>query len=440
MNFVDYTRVAGADVEGRKPIGLRLIASLTRIRYQLGAGLLLGVFLPVLIRNNFERFPDTINSYDNSFFGTLVALLIGFMIFRKVSALPGASSFANIIPAFVTSYGIVVACFFILRLQYSRTQFATSFLLVVLCFMGIAYLLSRYRQAQFVLVTDKPLSRYRRIRGVDWLRAPDRITATRLRHLPLVVDFQSDMIDADWERYLAEEAIAGRLVYDRRQVVESLQGRVTIKHLSENSFGHLAPDSIYAPAKRYIDIVCAVIALSLLAPVLILIALAIRLDSRGPALFRQTRMGYRGKPFTVLKFRSMRELQADNRTRDTDMTLSDDDRITRVGQFLRRTRLDELPQIVNILRGEMSWIGPRPETLRLSQWYEDELPFYRYRHIVRPGITGWAQVNQGHVTSVDDVREKLEYDFYYVKYFSLWTDILIAIKTIGVVLSGHGSK
>ena len=151
-------------------------------------------------------------------------------------------------------------------------------------------------------------------------------------------------------------------------------------------------------------------------------------------------MGYRGKPFTVLKFRSMRELQADNRTRDTDMTLSDDDRITRVGQFLRRTRLDELPQIVNILRGEMSWIGPRPETLRLSQWYEDELPFYRYRHIVRPGITGWAQVNQGHVTSVDDVREKLEYDFYYVKYFSLWTDILIAIKTIGVVLSGHGSK
>jgi lipopolysaccharide/colanic/teichoic acid biosynthesis glycosyltransferase len=88
----------------------------------------------------------------------------------------------------------------------------------------------------------------------------------------------------------------------------------------------------------------------------------------------------------------------------------------------------------------MSWIGPRPETLRLSEWYESEIPFYRYRHIVRPGITGWAQVNQGHVTSVEDVREKLEFDFYYVKHFTLWTDLLILVKTVIVVLTGHGSK
>ncbi|MEL7547226.1 MAG: sugar transferase, partial [Pseudomonadota bacterium] len=348
--------------------------------------------------------------------------------------------FANIIPAFMTSYGLVLACFFFLRLDYSRAQFGTSFLLVVICFMGIAFILSRYRRAEFVLVTDKPLSNFRRVRGIDWIRAPDRVTATRYRHLPLAVDFQSDTVDADWERYLAEEAIAGRLVYDRRQVVETLEGRVTIKHLSENSFGHLAPDSIYAPAKRYIDIVCALIALVLFAPIMLVLAILIRLDSRGPALFRQSRMGYRGKPFTVFKFRSMQELPLGDASRVSDMTANDDDRITRIGRFIRRTRLDELPQIFNILRGEMSWIGPRPETLRLSHWYEGELPFYRYRHIVRPGITGWAQVNQGHVTSVDDVREKLEYDFYYVKYFSLWTDILIAIKTIGVVLTGHGSK
>jgi lipopolysaccharide/colanic/teichoic acid biosynthesis glycosyltransferase len=122
------------------------------------------------------------------------------------------------------------------------------------------------------------------------------------------------------------------------------------------------------------------------------------------------------------------------------MTLTDDQRITRVGRFIRRTRIDELPQIINIIRGEMSWIGPRPETLRLSEWYESEIHFYRYRHIVRPGITGWAQVNQGHVTSVEDVREKLEFDFYYVKHFTLWTDLLILVKTVIVVLTGHGSK
>lgn len=440
MNFVDYTAIAGADRQGHRAIGAGFVSQLSRIRYQLGAGIVLGVLVPILVRFSIERFPDDIAHYQSAVFGTLMALLIGFMIFRKVSTLPTASSFVNIIPVFMTSYGIVLTCFFFLRLDYSRAQFGVSFLLVVSLFMAITYLLSRYRRAHFVLVTDKPLSRYRPLRGVDWLRAPDRVTATQFRHLPMVVDFQSDMIDDDWERYLAEEAIAGRLVYDRRQIIEALEGRVTINHLSENSFGHLAPDSIYAPAKRYIDIVCAVLALILFSPIFLVIAILIRLDSKGPSLFRQTRMGYRGKPFTVLKFRSMRELDSVASSTASDMTLSDDDRITRIGRFIRRTRLDELPQILNILRGEMSWIGPRPETLRLSQWYEDELPFYRYRHIVRPGITGWAQVNQGHVTSVDDVREKLEYDFYYVKYFSLWTDILIAIKTIGVVLTGHGSK
>jgi lipopolysaccharide/colanic/teichoic acid biosynthesis glycosyltransferase len=122
------------------------------------------------------------------------------------------------------------------------------------------------------------------------------------------------------------------------------------------------------------------------------------------------------------------------------MTQSDDARVTRLGRFLRRTRIDELPQIWNILRGEMSWIGPRPEAMSLSSWYEGELPFYRYRHIVRPGITGWAQVNQGHVCSLSDVDHKLQFDFYYIKNISYWMDILILIKSFRVVLTGFGAK
>ncbi|MEO1029348.1 MAG: exopolysaccharide biosynthesis polyprenyl glycosylphosphotransferase, partial [Pseudomonadota bacterium] len=225
-----------------------------------------------------------------------------------------------------------------------------------------------------------------------------------------------------------------------KQLRESLEGRVFVEHISENTQGHLAPDSLYAPMKRYIEFCTAIIALVALSPLLLLFALLIRLDSKGPALFKQTRMGYRGRPFTVFKFRSMRVQDENARNTNTDMTQSDDDRITRIGRFIRKTRIDELPQIWNILRGEMSWIGPRPETLNLSRWYEGEIPFYRYRHVVRPGITGWAQVNQGHVTSVDDVREKLEYDFYYVRHFSIWLDILIVIQTIRVVLTGHGAK
>ena len=118
----------------------------------------------------------------------------------------------------------------------------------------------------------------------------------------------------------------------------------------------------------------------------------------------------------------------------------DDERITRFGAFLRKYRIDELPQVINILRGEMSWIGPRPEALPLSQWYQEELPFYSYRHVVRPGITGWAQVNQGHVTSSDQVLEKLHYDFFYIKNLSIWLDLLIVLKTIRVVLLGTGAK
>ena len=150
---------------------------------------------------------------------------------------------------------------------------------------------------------------------------------------------------------------------------------------------------------------------------MLVIALAIRLDSPGPAFFRQQRMGYRGDPFRMIKFRTMRvDAPADEDPRLAAITDAEDLRVTRVGRLLRRYRLDELPQVINVLKGEMSWIGPRPEAIPLSRWYEAELPFYRYRHIVRPGISGWAQVNQGHVADVDDVLEKLHYDFYYMNY------------------------
>jgi lipopolysaccharide/colanic/teichoic acid biosynthesis glycosyltransferase len=135
----------------------------------------------------------------------------------------------------------------------------------------------------------------------------------------------------------------------------------------------------------------------------------------------------------------MRVFNADDERRAA-MTGEDDERITRVGAVLRRTRIDELPQILNILRGEMSWIGPRPEAEILSIWYTNELPFYRYRHVVKPGISGWAQVNQGHVSDVDEVHRKLQYDFYYIKYFSPWLDLLILFRTVKTMLTGFGSR
>jgi lipopolysaccharide/colanic/teichoic acid biosynthesis glycosyltransferase len=135
----------------------------------------------------------------------------------------------------------------------------------------------------------------------------------------------------------------------------------------------------------------------------------------------------------------MRQVEVEDERRAA-MTGDDDDRITRVGAFLRRYRLDELPQIFNILKFEMSWIGPRPEAEVLSVWYTSELPFYRYRHVVKPGISGWAQVNQGHVADVEEVHRKLQYDFYYIKYFSPWLDLLILFRTIKTMMTGFGAK
>jgi len=145
-------------------------------------------------------------------------------------------------------------------------------------------------------------------------------------------------------------------------------------------------------------------------------------------------------PFTVYKFRTMTVAVEGGDLRAEAMTQAADARITKLGRWLRFTRLDELPQIINILRREMSWIGPRPEAEILSRWYEVEIPFYRYRHIVRPGVTGWAQVCQGHVTAIGDVQSKLHYDFYYIKHYSAWIDLLIIARTVRTVVTGHGSR
>jgi lipopolysaccharide/colanic/teichoic acid biosynthesis glycosyltransferase len=243
----------------------------------------------------------------------------------------------------------------------------------------------------------------------------------------------------DWEAFLADAALAGRIVYQVKQLWESLSGQVDIEHLSENSFGSLVPMRGYFHLKSVIDFVCAVAVLPVVLPLMLVIAAAIRLDSSGPIFFRQKRVGHAGRQITVFKFRTMRTAEVSDE-RLALMTTQDDDRITRVGRVLRNLRLDELPQIFNILAWQMSWIGPRPEAALLSGWYTKEIPFYRYRHVVKPGITGWAQVNQGHVAEVTDVHRKLHYDFYYIKYFSPWLDVLIVFRTIKTMLSGFGVR
>ena len=198
----------------------------------------------------------------------------------------------------------------------------------------------------------------------------------------------------------------------------------------------LASQSIYAHIKRLLDVVISSLAISVLSPIFALLTLLTWLDSGRPALFRQTRIGRDGEPFTIYKFRTMhsRPLEAQGEL----YTQKGDPRVTRLGGWLRKLRLDELPQFWNVLKGDMSLMGPRAEWNRLAHQYEQEIPFYHFRHLVKPGITGWAQVNYPYGASKEDAVEKLKYDLYYIRHCSLRLDAMIVLKTLHIMLWGKG--
>ncbi|MCW3835390.1 sugar transferase [Sphingomonas canadensis] len=375
----------------------------------------------------------------NSAIASYGSAVVSLFLYRRVTSFPGTRGFAYIIPTFTAAFGIAVLMMFGLRLPYSGAMLATGYVASMVFGFLATHLSQKFMRRHFYLVPFGNTEIAYDAAWVQWIVLHEPRVPDHDRHGAIVADLRHDH-PAEWERMLAEAAVSGRVVYHTKQLRESLTGRVEIEHLSENSFGSLLPNLAYRKIKRTGDVMLAAMALPLLAVPLLLIALWIRLDSPGPVLFRQQRMGYRSRPFDVLKFRTMEHRPDDTACRDAAITQDDDQRITRAGRFLRRTRIDELPQLVNVLRGEMSLIGPRPEALALSEWYERELPFYSYRHIVRPGITGWAQVNQGHVAALHDVHIKLHYDFYYIKHFSAWLDILIMMRTVGTMLTGFGSK
>ena len=377
---------------------------------------------------------------NNVLFGVAAAIFGGHYFFRRMIAFPGTRSSSYIAPIFASSFVTVTTVLFFLRFDYSRQFFATSFILCIIWYFFCHFFGMRARRRRLAVIPLGTARKVDRMPSVDWIWLRDNHA-----ELPdcdgVVVDLRANLSD-EWERFIARLAISGVPVYHVKLIEESITGRVDIEHLSENSFGSLIPGLAYIKIKQWIDMAAALVAGIVLLPALALIAIAVKIDSPGPAFFIQRRVGYRGVPFYVFKFRSMRHRApaSPEEERHHAITQDDDDRVTGLGRYLRRSRIDELPQILNILRGEMSWIGPRPEATSLSEWYATEIPFYSYRHIVRPGITGWAQVNQGHVAAVEDVHDKLQYDFYYIKYFTPWLDLLIVFRTVRTMLTGFGSK
>lgn len=237
---------------------------------------------------------------------------------------------------------------------------------------------------------------------------------------------------------LLECRLLGVEVEDGSEVYQRLRGKLWLKALDPGrlvfSDGFRITPS-YRFVKRVVDVICAVLVLVLAGPLMALIALVVKLESRGPALFRQERVGQFGKPFTLLKFRSMRE---DAEKGGPVWCKAQDDRVTRVGGFLRKYHLDELPQAWNVLRGDLSFVGPRPERPCFVDMLRKQIDWYDLRHYVQPGVTGWAQVCYPYADSVEDSYEKLQYDLYYAKKASLGLDLRILIKTAVVSIIGNG--
>jgi lipopolysaccharide/colanic/teichoic acid biosynthesis glycosyltransferase len=410
---------------------------LVRKRFQFAGALLIAAFLPWIARgplpgSMFE--PASVNS----FAGNVTAVIVAFWTRLSIETYPGIRRSSVILPAALSGHGIAVVWFVLTRFPYDRLGLAAGFLLHVAWLYFLYIYAERRVRRRIAIVPFGAAERLEEIDGIQWqvLKRP-HLHDARSCHA-IVADFSADL-PGEWEAFLADAAIAGRMVYQVKQLSESLTGRVELEQLSENSFGSLVPARGYFHFKGLADFAIALLLLPLVLPAAALVALAIRINSSGPVLFRQKRIGHSGRPIIVYKFRTMHSVAVEDE-RLALMTSKDDDRITAVGRVLRKLRIDEVPQIINILKWEMSWIGPRPEADLLSGWYTKEIPFYRYRHVVKPGITGWAQVNQGHVAEVKDVHAKLHYDFYYIKYFSPWLDLLIVFRTIKTMLTGFGSR
>lgn len=421
-----------------RPVGLHR-PMIARARVQVAGAVLLVCVIPYLVRLAF----NTTGRTDDAALATLIANLVavgsGFWLLRSLAIFPGAKDSYFVTPAFSATFGLVLAVLVFARIDYSRALLLSGYAITLIWFVSMSVLAGRGRRLQLGLLPFGDVESAMSVPNVNW--HPLLTVADPRDGLDAIVaDFRAEL-PPEWERMLSDCALDGMVVYHTKQLREALTGRVEVEHLSENNFGSLVPLAAYLRVKTVVDWLAALVCLPLVVPALLAIGLIVRLESPGPAIFRQQRVGYRGRPFVVYKVRTMRQVDEwPSDQRGTAITSDRDPRVTRFGRFLRRTRMDELPQVLNILRGEMSWIGPRPEAVALSTWYERELPFYRYRHVVRPGISGWAQVNQGHVAQIDEVREKLQNDFYYIKYFSPWLDILIAIRTVGTVLTGFGSR
>jgi len=326
----------------------------------------------------------------------------------------------------------------VLRESYSGTKLATFALLWTLLMVAIRLTLPRFWPPIRVLLLTRS-SAYDELKDRRGLDLVKRSTPPKSFEAWDVISFDGGPdVDPGVVRWLNQAAMAGYTIVGAHQLFEELTGKVPVEVLERNwVVSSLTRDRAYAPLKRFFDIVAVLLLLPALLPLCLIVAALVFIDAGRPILFWQDRVGLGGRPFRMVKFRTMRK---DAESDGAAFAASEDARITNIGRVLRRFRLDELPQFWNVLRGEMSVIGPRPEQVTFAEDFDERFPLYSIRHAVLPGITGWAQVTQGYAAGADETLEKLRRDIYYIKHLSIGADIKVLLLTAATVLTGFGSR
>lgn len=338
---------------------------------------------------------------------------------------------AGVLTLLLIVHGALALLILTTRSFYSNQIVLTAVPVSAVLGSVVMYLKHRSTRVRVALLgpNDAPTDHIRM--AYDWIQDPD----ADLRPYDILLATNVIDLSPEWARVLSKAMIAGKPVRHLAEYMEEEQGIVSIDHFD---LDHLPAAGLtsYRVRKRLMDLAIVVALLPVALPILAAGALAVLISMGRPALFMQPRTGQGGKVFRIYKLRTM---QTSAETHGA-ATVKGDPRVTPVGEFLRRFRVDELPQLLNVLKGDMSIIGPRPEWTLLSEKYSRDLPVYVYRHLVRPGITGWAQVRGGYASDLAETRIKVGYDLFYIKNLSFSLDIQILVRTVWTLLTGGGAR
>ncbi|GHS89982.1 glycosyl transferase [Synergistales bacterium] len=363
--------------------------------------------------------------YDGLLFmaATIAAYVGGALCAWRALKLPRCGRMAGVVLSASLCYSISMLFLFLLRAYYSRSFLLLSYAFsVAWIYMGL-WIFFSYNKLRYGFVPGYGMSELDAEWRDNFIKIPSPDSGERFDVL-VVSPYQGARLSEEWTRYITNMMIQGVPMTHPGSVYEFFTGRLPIEYMSEGPGVVLRPSRAYLYVKRVLDWLLLLICFAPAVVCVSVLSVVLWCSSGSPVFFIQERIGKNGVPFKMYKFRSMTETGE----------------VTGVGRFLRKYRLDELPQILNVAKGEMSFIGPRPEVPELTRKYTEKIAFYPYRYSMPPGITGWAQVNYGYASATSENKIKLGYDLYYIKHASFTLDMLILLKTARTMLSGAGSK